>query len=176
MTHEEFATVLDETPGRTRSGRSTSQNGLSATEKQKRAAKFDRNVVRRLEIGEAFAIWKLARYANWSGYPVSIILLVQELSAHLRDGKTQLAIQIAEATKQLCEQTILNAERLCGDENDIVTLLSAEERVRFIESCANLEESDTDRDRFVLIANELFRMYEESAHEAKRAEWASGRR
>lgn len=163
----DLAAVLDRTPGRVPAPR---KNKKSAAKIQRKAAKFTKNTVNRLERSKSFDIWKVARYANWSGYPVSVIMLIQELSSHLRDGKLELVKQIATATASVCKHAVENADRLSGQGSGAGEGMSSAQRAEFVADCRNTDPS-SEKDVIYLIALELLKKYPEEALEAKRTEW-----
>lgn len=170
---EWLAEILDETPGRPGGGR-TPNNKISAVgaAAERPCAKFTDDTVHGLEKSQHFDVWKIARYANWSGYPVSVILLVQELSAQLRDGELELVSEIAEATIKVCKLAIDEKHRLASNRlDDLGQGRSRGSKEEFVSRCRNTESQNSDQDRLFLIADELFKAYPESALVAKRSEW-----
>lgn len=165
MRHADLAKVLASVPGRQKAGR------------QYPSAVLSDGMIGELERSERFDVWKIARYANWSGVPVSVIMLVQELAAHLRDNKADLAKAIAAATIDVCNSVLENSDRLAGQSPGPGNDLSEERRSHITTHCRNrdgrseTEEALAKNDKFYLIADELFRRYPVSALDLKRAEW-----
>lgn len=173
---KDLALILDNTPGRTSLGRTPKADRENPRPAPRpRSAKFTKNIVNKLENSESFDLWKVARYANWSGLPVSVIMLVQELAAHLRDGKIDLAKEIAAGATVLCKHVVDDAERLSGIEPGPGSDKTTSERDQLLKLCKNKDpedpKEDSKRDKLVLIADELFRRYPKSALSAKRGEW-----
>ena len=122
-------------------------------------------MISKLERSQSFEIWKAARYANWTGLPVAVLFLTQELSAHLRDENPDLAVEIAEGTKEICEHVIENAEEMSKWSGS-----ASNEEQCFFDKCQNKgkknrHDSDTKLIRTIKI---LLDLYPESAMTAKR--------
>lgn len=164
MTQADLARVLAQVPGRSKLGR------------KRPAAIISDGMIGHLERSEQFDLWKIARYANWTGLPVSVIMLVQELAAHLRDNRVELATEIASATKALCDRILEGGERLAGADPGPSADLTNVAR-EHLTKCHNKDKHAEDSRqlaadyKFFLIADELFRAYPERALRAKRGEW-----
>jgi hypothetical protein len=68
--------------------------------------------VQSLEEGKDAKIWHLGRYANLEQMPNGALLFLSQLSAHLRDGDTDLAKGFAEAMVAACKEAILIANSI----------------------------------------------------------------
>lgn len=162
-TSVEMADVLNETVGRSSQGKQP-ETTLSDTVVLPRPASFSHTMVNDLENSKRFHLWKAARYANWSGLPVALILLIQELSAHLRDDEKKLAVTIAKATRNLCDHVIENVDSLANGNSDDK---KSEEQKALLDNAfqAGFTAEDVE---LILIFDNLISSYDEEALNAKR--------